>query len=446
MNLLIYSYKDSSRLRYISDILLTAILGMPFELTHDVQRFKNFDGPKINYSEKSFGDNSLWITPHPIIFRNNIVEQEITVSEWDKLKIFFQTSPGCGFPFDIFAAGFYLVSRYEEYLSFTADKYGRFEADQSLAFRDGFLDEPVVNLWAVKLGNVIAEMYSGLAVRNKEFEYISTIDIDNAWAYLHKGFLRTAGAFVKSVLRFDLHDFGKRLCTLSGADEDPYYVFDYLKEQESKYGFNSVYFFLTGKYGRYDKNIPARKEVFRNLILDKFKSSEVGIHPSYNSSRKSGILDQEVRNFSSIINTAVKKSRQHFLVIRFPETFRRLINSGITEDYSLGYSSAPGFRAGICTPFRFYDLPEEKVTDLTLIPFTVMDVTLKEYMRLGPDEAINKIKEMVSKVKNVNGTFVSLWHNESLSETRQWKGWRRVYEAMLKTVYPACAEAPAGRA
>jgi hypothetical protein len=435
MNLLIYSSKDSSRLRYVLNVLFTQIMGLNSILTNDAREFVNFDGPKVNYSDKSFPDGSLWISPHPLIFGSNIAEQDINVTEWEGHKIFFQTSPGCALPFDIFAASFYLLSRYEEYLPFKEDRYGRFEADQSLAFRNGFLSEPVINQWAAKFAGVLSEKYRGFALGKKKFQYLSTIDIDNAWAYLHKGLVRTAGAFLKSLLRIDLQDFRQRLRVLSGAGEDPYFVFDYLKEQERKYGFDSVYFFLYARYGRYDRNIPLRKEAFRNLIIDKYRSSRVGIHPSYRSGRDSSVLKREIRTFSSLLGTPVKKSRQHFLVVRFPETFRRIINEGIEEDYSLGYGSAPGFRAGICTPFRFYDLPGEKETDLTLVPFTVMDVTLNEYMKLNPDKAIDKIRELVFKVKNVNGTFVSLWHNESLSETGLWKGWRRVYEEMLKIIH-----------
>jgi len=435
LNLLIYSYKDSPRLRYILDILLSEILGVSYEITHNTQSFNDFRGSKINYSDKPLKNKAVWIIPHNILFENKIVKQNIIVSEWDNLKIFFKTSPESDLPFDIFAASFYLVSRYEEYLSFKADKYGRYEAPESLAFKNGFLEEPIVNIWAAKFREILREAFPDLTFPVKKFEYISTIDVDNAWAYLHKGFIRTAGGFLKSLVRFDFYDFARRLRTLSGADKDPYYVFDYLAEQERKYGFNTVYFFLTGKYGRYDTNISLKRDVFKSLILDKVKHSEAGIHPSYNSYKKSVILEQEIRKFSSLINRPVKKSRQHFLIIRFPETFKRLIKAGIIEDYSLGYSSVPGFRAGICTPFKFYDLSQEKETDLTLMPFNVMDVTLRDYMRLNPDEAINKIQEIVSKIKNVNGTFVSLWHNESLSETKHWKGWRRVYEEMLKTIY-----------
>ena len=290
--MLIYSHKDSSRLRYILDVLLAGILGISYDITHDTQHFKEFSGPKINYSDNDFQDKSLWITPHKILFENKIVNQNITVSEWDNLKIFFQTDSKCSLPFDVFAASFYLVSRYEEYLPFKADKYGRFEANESLAYKNGFLEEPVVNLWTLKLKQILQGVYPGLTFPEKEFKYISSIDIDSAWAYLHKGFARTAGAFIKSLIKFNLSDFKERLRVISGYNEDPYYVFDYLKEQESKYGFNSVYFFLTGRYGRFDKNISLKREVFKNLILEKIKISDARILKSLiaSSSRVSKFL------------------------------------------------------------------------------------------------------------------------------------------------------------
>ncbi len=433
--MLVYSYKDSPRLRYILNIILNELCGLSYDITTSSQHFTDFDGPGLNYSDKPLKKKSVWIIPYKLLFEDNIVNQNIIVGEWDKLKVFFKVSDEPDLPFDIFAASFYLISRYEEYLPFNPDKYGRYEANQSLAFKYGFLEEPIVNLWAAKLRQALKRVFPGLAFSVKRFEYISTIDVDSAWAYLHKGFIRTAGASLKSLLRFDFSDFKRRIQVLSGYEEDPFYVFDYLKGQESRYSFNSVYFFLTGGYGKYDKNISLKREAFRNLILDKLTYSEAGIHPSYNSNKKYDLLEQEVKSFSSVISSPVLKSRQHFLILRFPATFERLLKLGIRVDYSLGYSSYPGFRAGISNPFRFYHLPEEKETDLTLVPFNVMDVTLREYMKLKPEEAVARMKEIISKIRNVNGTFVSLWHNESLSETGHWKGWRRVYEEMLREIY-----------
>lgn len=435
MDLLIYSHKDSPRLSYILRLLLNEVLGLTYSITHDSKQFNEYKGPKINYSGNQLNDKSIQIIPHKILFENTIKKQDINISVWDNIKVFFQSPQKCDIPFDIFAASFYLASRYEEYLPFKEDKYGRFEANESLAFNNGFLEEPVVNQWAIKLKGILRKTYPGLTIEEKKFKYISTIDVDNAWAYLHKGFLRTAGAFGKSIFKFDFKDYSRRFQTLTGNCKDPYYTFDYISEQENNFDFSSIYFFLTGKYGKYDRNISLGKPAFQNLILDKQEKAETGIHNSYNSGKHLNILNKEIKQFEKALNTKVEKSRQHYLVIKFPDTFQKLMQLGIQEDYSLGYSSAVGFRAGICNSFKFYDLTKDKETNLTIIPFHIMDITLREYMKLQPDKAINKIKDIILRIKNVNGTFVSLWHNESLSEITKWKGWRRVYEEMLDCIY-----------
>ena len=65
--------------------------------------------------------------------------------------IFRDTSGSGGFPFDPFTAGFYMVTRYEEYLGKNKDRFGRFSPKGSIAYAGNFLDKPVVNLWAQSL-------------------------------------------------------------------------------------------------------------------------------------------------------------------------------------------------------------------------------------------------------------------------------------------------------
>ena len=137
---------------------------------------------------------------------------------------------------------------------------------------------------------------------------------------------------------------------------------------------------------------------------------------------------------SGITGKKIRKSRQHFLLLRLPETYRNLLSLGIEEDYSMGYPGICGFRAGICTPFRFYDLQNEKETNLLVFPFQVMDTSLNKYMKLSPQEAQRHIEELVDEVKEVNGTFISIWHNESLHDRGKWKGWRLVFEQMLAKI------------
>jgi hypothetical protein len=64
----------------------------------------------------------------------------------------------------------------------------------------------------------------------------------------------------------------------------------------------------------------------------------------------------------------------------------------------------------------------------------MMDVTPLFYMQKSPEQAVEEIKMMVNRVKEVGGLCVSLWHNESFSETERWKGWSTVYEQMLDYV------------
>ncbi len=159
--------------------------------------------------------------------------------------------------------------------------------------------------------------------------------------------------------------------------------------------------------------------------------AQIGIHPSYYTNEQPNLLHKEIKNLESVVNKDITQSRQHFLRLNLPDTYRNLIDEDITDDYSMGYAALPGFRAGICSPYNFYDLDIEVETKLRVHPFMVMDGTLKDYMKLTPTDAIETIKKLIEEVKKVDGTFSSLWHNESLSDEQRWKGWRRVYEELL---------------
>ena len=64
-------------------------------------------------------------------------------------------------------------------------------------------------------------------------------------------------------------------------------------------------------------------------------------------------------------------------------------------------------------------------------PFQVMDGTLNHYKKFSVLEALETMSLLINEVKKVNGTFISLWHNESLGEMREWEGWRVVYQQLL---------------
>ena len=334
--------------------------------------------------------------------------------------------------FDLFSASFYLLTRYEEYLPFIKDKYGRFDAEESLAFEKGFLDKPLVNIWAIDLANKLQIAFPSLEILKSEYRFITTIDVDAAFAYRHKGMLRTMGAYAKDLLALDFQEMRNRTTAILKKQDDPFDTFDYQFAVHRKYNLNQIYFILFADYGTNDKNTPTHSRIFRELVRWIADHADVGIHPSFTSNSVSGKLKNEIINLSKTLHREVVKSRQHFLILHLPSTYRNLINQGITDDYSMGYASQIGFRASICSSFLFYDLEMENTTTLRIHPFAAMEGTLRDYNQLNTEESIARYKKIIAEVKQVGGTYISIWHNESLSDKKRWKGWREVYEKMIE--------------
>ena len=61
-------------------------------------------------------------------------------------------------------------------------------------------------------------------------------------------------------------------------------------------------------------------------------------------------------------------------------------------------------------------------------PIILMDVTMKDYLRLNIENSLALTEKLIRTVRSVNGEFVCLWHNESLGDHGRWTGWRRVFE------------------
>ena len=61
-----------------------------------------------------------------------------------------------------------------------------------------------------------------------------------------------------------------------------------------------------------------------------------------------------------------------------------------------------------------------------------MDICLKDDLKLTPSQAGSEIEKIMLEIKKSGGSFISLWHNESLSDQGTWNGWRMVFEQMTE--------------
>ena len=429
--ILIYSEKRTPRLIYIFNLILKDILGLSPEFTQDKTAFSESDSSKFSYGTSPLKDE-FFVTAADLLFEKGIKEVSISMAIYKDLPCFFSTyHKKSAFLFDLFAASFYLVSRYEEYLPFIKDKYGRFYAKESLAYKKGFLHKPIVNIWAMDLAQKLKEKFAQLIVTLPKYNYQPTIDIDAVYAYKQKGFWRIIGGYLKDIKAGDFRELQIRTKVLRNKMQDPFDSFNYIFDLHKSHNLEPIFFILFAEYGTNDKNIATYNRNFQSLIRRMGDYGTISIHPSFNSNIQKEKLQKEIAQLSKVSYSEITSSRQHFLILQMPETYNNLIDNGITDDYSMGYASVPGFRAGIATPFYFYNLEYEMVTPLKIHPFTYMEGTLKDYMSMNPEAALEEIKQLIDEVKAVGGTFISLWHNESLGGKKRWKGWPEIYEKSL---------------
>lgn len=432
--MLIYTSQITSRVQYTLHLIFKDVLQIEYQITDNKQEFLDSDLPKLNYSMQQF-NNELFVESHGLLNQTEIIDQEINFSKWDELPIFFLSTNKETIPFDLFSASFFLVTRYEEYLPHFKDHYNRFKAKESLAYQNDFLQLPLVNLWIKKFKESLILKYPEINFPDKNFQYISTIDIDNAYYFLEKGFSRNLASFLKYFIQFDKQMIKKRIDVLLGNQKDPYDTYNYQLNIIKKYKLDCFYFILLGNYGLNDKNVLVTSRKFKLLIKHLADYAKIGLHPSFNSNSNYNLLKTEQERLLEITKTAVNHSRQHFLQLSFPSTYRNLIDLDIFNDYTMGYAELPGFRASICNPYYFYDLELEKQTPLRIHPFAIMDATYRYYLKVSPEESLNSMKNIINQVKNVNGTLITVWHNETWSDYKEWKGWKLLFKNMVDYIY-----------
>ena len=160
--------------------------------------------------------------------------------------------------------------------------------------------------------------------------------------------------------------------------------------------------------------------------------TDLGIHPSYKSNSSTYYLENEIERLNEIVGYKVSISRQHYLKCKLPETYRHLLEYGIREDFTMGYASQVGFRAGTSRPFYFFDLVKNMRTSLKVRPFAYMDGTLNEYLNCTIIESKMILDELINEVKIYGGDFISIWHNESIADYGKWRGWSSLIDHTIE--------------
>ena len=428
--LLVYTHKISPRLKYTFKHICTRVLGFNVSFTTKIEEFISYDSLKMSYTKQQL-ENEFFVKSHDILFEQGLSDIEIHVQDWGNTKGFFYTGDKSAIAFDIFASSFYLLSRYEEYLPHVKDHYGRFLATESIAYKYGFLEQPIVDIWAYKFNETLQNHFPEFNFPEKTYRIKPIIDVSSAYNFKLKGIMRTFGGALKDIFQFKFRRLYNRFAVISGFKHDPHDTFKYIidKQKQSKYKF--LFFFLIGDYSTYDKGINASKKKFIALIKHVADYCKVGLKTSFFAIDDKNTLKIEKLKMENILNSSLKASRQSFSKLNLPESYRNLIELEVQEDYTMGYANHIGFRAGSCTPFLFYDLDYEIQTPLKVYSYHLLDYSLLKTQSLLDKKKV--LNEIINQIKQVNGEFIPVFHNDTFSDAQKWHGFKELFNIILES-------------
>jgi len=336
---------------------------------------------------------------------------------------------------DIFAASFFMLTRWEEYVNKNRDNHNRFSATESLAFKEGFLDRPIVNEYVEELKNMLLNLDSHIVFKKREFKFIPTHDVDAP--LLHYSLSKHIKASLVDLLkRKSIKLFFERnidfFLTKLKFKKDDFDTFEYLMNESEKAGLKSYFFFmgkgLTGYDNMYDSSNPFIKKLVEQI---KNRGHFIGMHPTYNAYNDRNQFVKEKKELEKNLEASIIFGREHYLRFELPTTWQIWDDNGMQWDSTLSYADREGFRSGVCYEYSVFNILTRKKLKLKEKPLIVMESSFIGYQAtITLEEMEKKIKLLVEEVKKYNGDFVLLWHNSSFY-TPEWKDFKGVYERIL---------------
>lgn len=415
--LLIYTQKVTPRITYSFKHICTRVLGVEIKFTSKIEEFIAYEGMKLSYGKKRLG-NELFFQNVDLLLEQGFSDVEIKVLDWEDTKCFFSVSENSDLPFDIFAATFYLLSRYEEYLPHVKDEFGRFPALESLAHKEKFLNTPVIDFWIDKFKSILISRFPDISFSKQEYNSTSVISVSHVFNFKNKGFLRTLGGTFVDLINFKFSRLSDRLNVLLRLKKDPYNVFDELISLVKNHKIKLNFMFQLSNFNAYDRNINYNRLNYREIIKYVADYSTVGLRLGYFAISDIETLKVEKKRFENIIHGPLQNVINTKYNLMLPEHYGFLNELEVPNDYSMGYPETIGFRAGTSLPFLFYDINLEITTPLKIHPYVFHSQATHFYDSKSLQVIISKIRK---DLKKVNGNMLTIFKSRDFSEYFDYK-------------------------
>lgn len=409
--------------------MFTTALGIEIDFTSKLETFIAYTGPKMSYGKGPLG-NEFFIEAAPLLFELGVQNVNINIKSWQSNICFFEMGKVSMFPFDVFAATFYLISRYEEYLPHVKDGLNRFDEKQSLCVQNGFAEIPLVDLWLKELFNQIKEVFPELSIAKSSKEsFIPLVEVVSPYKYLNLSILNNLATFGKAFYSLNFWELFEQPMVLLGFKKDPWDTFQEFKTLFFKSKFKTRFFFLFSKGSDMDRGISVRNATFQSLIKEVADYFEVGLLASFPANKRVKQFETERKGLNLLIHRRIEKIRYAWGISTVNESYRNLLMQEVEADYSLGFPSIMGYRASTAIPFFYYDLANEMTTSLKIFPVVANENSLRQY---SPVEGIKKLNAMGKNLPLSSGVHCFAISNRILENSEANKGYRSVIIDYLK--------------
>lgn len=428
--LLIYTQKLTPRIDYIFKHVCVGMLGIEISFTSEIEAFISHNHPKISYGKVPLG-SELYFEASDLLLENKIKAQEIDVMKWGYTYGFFPSSEKSALAYDIFAASFYLITRYEEYLPDNLDASGDFSVKQSLAFKNGFLMEPLIDIWADIFLNILLVSFPQLEYKKNSYKVNGLMEATQPFAYANQNVLNTTSGYLKELGQWKLKEVVTRTQTLLGIKPDPYDTFSWIIQNTKIAEKSIIVFFMLGD----NEDISKRQNTYSLKFQQKIKFigdyEEVAIVFSKNTVEDHELMKEEKSRMEAITHRPLRCSMFIDQSLKLPEAYRGLIQLEIEKDYSMGYSEAVGYRASTCSDFLFYDLEYELKTPLVISPIAISTQALRMHDSKSAERIVEQYQE---EILNLGGELNFLFSNTDFSFTRMDNApfWKKLFINQLK--------------
>ena len=392
--LLVFTHKITPRVTYVFKHIFENMLELQVKVTSSVEALVAHSGPKMSYTTKPLGDE-FFVASHPLLFERGITSHDINIDDWEGVPAFFKTGENNPIPFDVFAASFFLLSRYEEFLPQIKSLKGHFDPMQSLAFQEGFLELPLVDHWIFKMHGILTEVFPEIKPLSKgKPQKEILIDVPLVFQYRHRSLLVTLELFLKSLWDFNFLKIFDQVMVLTRLRSDPFDSFSFWNTWFENSSTKPKVFFLYAKSSAYESTISTFNRRLQQRIKKMGDDYSLGLLLSVHSQLKSDPeLSKEKKDFQDLTHRQVKMSRIPISYRQLSKVYTDLVDYEFSNDYSMGYSDRIGFRASTATPFYFYDLTNEFQLPLKVHPVFATETAIRKGKKIKAFDELNLIYE-----------------------------------------------------